>query len=446
MTVPLAIVRALRRRLAATVADQPADAGFVMVLVVGSALVLMLAVSVVVEYAALSVKSARREQDYLAALSAAQAGVDDYLSRLNANSLAWTTVELHEPGRPTTHDRTGRPLRVDRRHAGRLGADRGRGRPGRPCPARRCPRRLNCARFHYDADTTRTLSAGPHHADVDRQVQAGQPVGPGGGPAPGVRRLPLLLRHRVGGSGQPLRLRREQRTAQTSCSRHFWDVPPRDTSYCSDIYFTGGDTLDGPVHTNDALLITGTPTFNGAVSTAYPRCAPNALGIPPATSLCYRNGGSAAPVQPGHQLRGPGAAAARKHRAAGPDGAGHGDRRPRVPVHRPHPDPLQRQRDDERLEPVHPGREPRVRGDQAEQRGGHGPGRQRDLRPQRAEQPVAPAAGDCAAGAIGGFPQSGDANYSIGAYDCRAGTVFVEGQLPAGSRSGPTTTSSSSAT
>ncbi len=40
-----------------------------------------------------------------------------------------------------------------------------------------------------------------------------------------------------------------------------------------------------------------------------------------------------------------------------------------------------------------------------------------------------PPSGNCAAGAIGGYPQNGDLNYDYGEYDCRAGTVFVDGVL-----------------
>lgn len=427
--MPRAIVRALRRRLVATVADQPADAGFVMVLVVGSALVLMLAVSVVVEYAALSVKSARREQDYLAALSAAQAGVDDYLSRLNANSLAWTTVSCTNPAVPRPTTGPGAPCGWTAGTPVGWAPIAGASDPaGRPCTT--VPTPTNCARFHYDADTTRTLSAG-----LITLTSTGS--------SNGVTRSVRVAVRRQGFAdflyysdiesvdpANPYVYGVNNRTAQTKCSRHYWDVPSRDSGYCYDIYFTGGDTLDGPVHSNDALLITGAPTFNGAVSTAYPLCAPNALGIPPASSLCYRNGGSASPVfnrgvSYSSQVQLPPANTALRAQtevatATGTPGCQFtGPTRIRfntsgtMSVWSPY------------TLAVNPGCGV--------------------VKPNNAlvnvpadnvifvrnvpSSQATPAAGDCAAGVIGGYPQAGDANYSIGEYDCRAGTVFVDGQL-----------------
>lgn len=422
----MTLVRALQRRLAGT-GDR--DGGFVMVLVLGSAVVLVLAVSIVVEYASLSVKSSRKEQDYLAAIAAAQSGVDDYLSRLNANSLAWTNVDCTNPAVPRPMSGPGTPCGWTAGTPVGWAPIAGAADPaGVPCT--RVPTPLNCGRFHYDADTSKTLSQGlitltstGRSKQVSRSVQVS------------IRRqgfADFLYYSDIESvdPANPYVYGVNNSTAQTRCSRHFWDVPPRDTSYCSDIYFTGGDTLDGPVHTNDALLITGTPTFNGAVSTAYPRCAPNALGVPPATSLCYRNGGSASPrfnrgISYAAQVQLPPANTALRAQVEPATATGApgclftGPTRIRfnangtMNVWSPY------------TLAVNPGCGV--------------------IKPNNAVVTVPadnvifvrnvpssqslPAAGDCAAGAIGGFPQSGDANYSIGAYDCRAGTVFVEGQL-----------------
>src|ERR1700710_202799 len=71
-----------------------------MITVIGYGVVIMLVASLLSVYALNSIKGARREQDYDAAITAAQAGVDNVVAALRANPAAaaalgnvdWTAV------------------------------------------------------------------------------------------------------------------------------------------------------------------------------------------------------------------------------------------------------------------------------------------------------------------------------------------------------------------
>src|SRR6478609_4566123 len=54
----------------------------------------------------------------------------------------------------------------------------------------------------------------------------------------------------------------------TVCARHYYDSPARN-SRCNDIQFISADTINGPLHSNDAILMCGTPNFRSTVSTSW---------------------------------------------------------------------------------------------------------------------------------------------------------------------------------
>jgi hypothetical protein len=54
--------------------------------------------------------------------------------------------------------------------------------------------------------------------------------------------------------------------AQTACAKYYYNG--RDSN-CSDIQFISADTINGPLHSNDAILLCGTPDFNAAVSSSW---------------------------------------------------------------------------------------------------------------------------------------------------------------------------------
>ncbi len=61
--------------------------------------------------------------------------------------------------------------------------------------------------------------------------------------------------------------------AQDNCAQHWYEGrpggPPYDNNHCVDINFSSGDVINGPLHSNDAILVCGNPTFNGNVTTSW---------------------------------------------------------------------------------------------------------------------------------------------------------------------------------
>ena len=73
--------------------------------------------------------------------------------------------------------------------------------------------------------------------------------------------------------------------AQTRCAKHYYgginlqrDVSGRvdytgdsdsNGAYCTEINFISADLINGPLHTNDAFLVCGSPHFNGETSTSW---------------------------------------------------------------------------------------------------------------------------------------------------------------------------------
>ena len=64
-----------------------------MIMVMGTIMVLTVLLGVTMAYAISVQPQARHDQDWNAALAAAQAGVDDYVAKLNQNDSYWRTVD-----------------------------------------------------------------------------------------------------------------------------------------------------------------------------------------------------------------------------------------------------------------------------------------------------------------------------------------------------------------
>ena len=71
-----------------------------MIMVIGSMAVLTIFVTGALTFAMTNIKPARHDQDWQAALAAAQAGVDDYVRHLEDNDSYWT-LSCRRPTRPT---------------------------------------------------------------------------------------------------------------------------------------------------------------------------------------------------------------------------------------------------------------------------------------------------------------------------------------------------------
>ena len=145
----------LRRRL-----HQGDDQGIAMIMVMASITVLALLVTAALGYALQQQPQARHDQDWNAALAAAQAGVDDYLSRLNQSDSYWQTVDCTNIALKGAQDRD-QHVRLDQRHAARL-AEPVHGEPG----ARGVPLRHRRQRH---------LQPGRRAGHLDRQGQRRHP-------------------------------------------------------------------------------------------------------------------------------------------------------------------------------------------------------------------------------------------------------------------------------
>lgn len=236
------------------------DSGSALVLVVGSMMVLAMLALTALAYGMGSQKFARYDEDYSAAMAAAQSGVDDYISRLNRNdsyysSVDCTNIALRGPavGTNTCGWGAGTALGwvpVNAANAGSKGAF-----------------------FHYSVDSSRINTEGTVTLTVTgksngryRTVESA--VGKGGStdyvyytdfesadPA-NVQAYPTTPAAACGGAGY-------------SNAKYWWNG--RSTASCSEITFASGDKLQGTVFSNDSVLASD-PTFTDGFFTANPEC------------------------------------------------------------------------------------------------------------------------------------------------------------------------------
>jgi Tfp pilus assembly protein PilX len=274
----------MRSRLLTRLRPVRGDEGYALVTVIASMFVLTILATSALGYALNGVKSGKRSTDWSAALTAAQAGVDDFMAKLNADEGYWKKTPQYgiANSAQSAVDCTNVAMRVAVTS----------GTP--PCgwtattpTGWRSVANSTTASFHYDVNTTTTLANG-----VVRIASTGK-VG-------SVTRT-VTAQLRRGGFGEFLYLSdietidpanlaiwgADSDWAQAHCNRYYYPSPNRNSG-CKGINFADGDVLNGPLHTNDAMQMSGSPTFNGATTTSYPTCQ---AATP---STCYR--GSATPT------------------------------------------------------------------------------------------------------------------------------------------------------
>ncbi len=269
-----------------------ADEGSALIMVLGAMTVAMLVVSVALSYAMQTMAGARHSTEWNQAFAAAEAGVDDYLARLNKDDNYWLTSpavghqHLGEAGWDWDCDNTALQRTFDASPAP-CGWDDGTDAGWMPVNG------SDRAFFHYDLDVVST----PVDGTIDL-VSTGR-VGNV------TRSIEVTLRR--GGFGEFLYATTYETTdpaeydhpdqVYEQCAKYYW----AGRRGCQDITFIGGDKLNGPVHSNDTILMTdGTstdplgPWFTDKVTTSDPSCAPH----PPDYSSCYRNGNAHGSVHP----------------------------------------------------------------------------------------------------------------------------------------------------
>jgi hypothetical protein len=209
--------------------------GVAMITILMIVVVLTLLMVASVNYAVQSQPGSRRDQDWNAALAAAQAGVDDYLYRLQQDD-EYLQYSATNPPTPANVAFTG---------------------------WHNIPGPANQGQFHYSA--TDLASQG-----IVQVVSTGRVRGVQRTIRANMRRRGFLdylyltdyesLDPQSGYYSNPA-------TAAAQCDRYWWAGRP--TNPCVRISFVTGDTINGPLHSNDTLSINGSPRFNGAATTAY---------------------------------------------------------------------------------------------------------------------------------------------------------------------------------
>ena len=209
--------------------------GVAMITVMMIVVVLSLLMVATLNYASQGEPPSRRGQDWNAALAAAQAGVDDYLYRLQQDQ-DYIQYSATNPPTPANVAFTG---------------------------WHNIPGPANAGQFHYSA--TNLASQG-----IIQVVSTGRVRGVQRTVRASLRRRGFLdylyltdyesLDPQSGYYSDPA-------TATAQCSRYWWAGRPSGT--CVRISFVTGDTINGPLHSNDTLSINASPRFNGKATTAY---------------------------------------------------------------------------------------------------------------------------------------------------------------------------------
>jgi hypothetical protein len=262
-------------------ASRPDDRGSSVLLVMACLTAMAVFATVALNMAVGSLRVADRQTSWNQALSAAEAGVADYLARLNKDDNYWQKVDCTNPA-----------LKGSRTGSNTCGWG------ASTQPGWQRVTGMDDAFFHYDVNIASTYTNGTVRLTSTGRVD-------------GITRS-VDVRLRRGGFGEFLyytvyetldpadenQYGVNNTTAATQCTRYDWPTLPtaqRRGSMCVDINFISGDVINGPLHTNDAFRVIGTPRFKGTTTTSNPRCRASEAGPPPVAN-CYVNGGSAGPV------------------------------------------------------------------------------------------------------------------------------------------------------
>jgi hypothetical protein len=219
------------------------EQGIALITILGLSLVLALLVTALLQYGVGSMSQARHDQDWQAAYAAAEAGVDDFLARINRDIAYWQQADDCDDCAAT----------LDPDNPALTGyADISDGR----------------SQFTYDVDASDIGATGVIVVTSTGRVNAVE------------RTVRAELRKRtfldylyfteyetLDPSAYPATGSRDQTWAAANCSRHRYDSPSRDDD-CYDINWVTGDSVDGPFHTNDQLLVLGSPSWLGRATTS----------------------------------------------------------------------------------------------------------------------------------------------------------------------------------
>lgn len=225
-----------RRRRSARVAD---ESGLALVSVIGLGFVMTLLVTASLAHALGGMRDAARQEDWIAALHAAEAGTDDYLFRINNADDYWQYDASNPP--PDGNEAFSSPQPV--------------------------PGAANHATFTYDVDASTvrvdgivTVTATGHHSGEERTVTTR------------LRRRGFLdylyfTQYETRDPAlYPTSGSRNRAWAEAHCNAYWYAGRHAD---CTRIYFGGNDVIRGPLHTNDTIWLLRDPQFLGPTSSSW---------------------------------------------------------------------------------------------------------------------------------------------------------------------------------
>jgi hypothetical protein len=240
------------------------ERGLAMITVMSLVLVLTLLLVAAVSYAVATQPLSRRDQDWNAALAAAQAGVDDYAYRLQQDDSYYSYSSTSPPPVANAAFTAWQTI---------------------PGPA-------NEGQFHYTPSLAQFASQG-----TVQLTSTGRVRGVMRSIRVNLRRnfLDYLYFTNFETLDPQSGYYADPATAAAKCAVYWYAGRP--SSPCVRISFASGDVLDGPLHSNDQITVNGSPTFSAAVTTGWT----GTISCPPKANRYYGlNGCSDSPsFQPG---------------------------------------------------------------------------------------------------------------------------------------------------
>ena len=197
------------------------DGGYVLMTVIGAMLVLSLLVTLTLSQSLQATKTGRAEQDHNAALAAAEAGVDDYLSKLNSNPTYYASGA--NTGAATISGGGAYTYRV-----------------------------LTSAAQTQASGLITLESTGNVRGETRRVVV--------------TLKKPSFLDYLYFTEYETVD---PIATGNSAAACAVYRYAGRNTSTCPDIQFRTGDTLKGSVYSRDAIVISGSPSFQKNFDTGY---------------------------------------------------------------------------------------------------------------------------------------------------------------------------------
>jgi hypothetical protein len=263
------------------------DEGAAMVIVVGSMLVLAMLALTALTYSLSGQRFARYDQDYAAAMSAAQSGVDEFISRMDSKDGYGIDVDCANPAWRG-------PMASSSNTCGWNNATAAGWAPveaGATGP--------RDAAFHYAVDASKRITQGTvvlvatgRVNGVFRTVEA--TIGMGGSTD--------YVYYTDFESADPSNVQAYAQTASspsvicgrngTTSARYWYTGRSSANPACKEIQFISTDTLNGAVFSNDTIYSTGA-TFQQSFETADPKCQNATASSSTWASQCLRAGSSA---------------------------------------------------------------------------------------------------------------------------------------------------------